>query len=73
MHGPFGHDQPRGDLLVAQPIGEQLQHLVLTAGETERVPGSRAARATRITATPRSRSRDRASRAAGSAPAAGRS
>jgi len=44
MNGPFGDNESGGDLLVAQIGGEQLQPLVLTRGETERVPGSRPTR-----------------------------
>ena len=36
FHGPLGKMQPVGDLPVAQPLDEQLQHLVLPGGDPGR-------------------------------------
>ena len=35
VHGPLGYDEPGRDLLVAQFLCQQLEHLVLAGGEPE--------------------------------------
>ena len=56
VHGLGGDEQPAGDLVVGQPVADQLEHLVLAAGQAGRVLPGRTARAGRDEREPRSRS-----------------